>query len=289
MFGLLSANDGATIWGIFFLAIIAIGTILHFTKKRKKLVPGIALCQIVVLDGDRSGNFLRIENAIAEAKSQNAELICFPEASILGWLNSDAHTRACTIPGPDCDQLCELAKKYNVHLCVGIEEYDKGRLFNSVVLIDNKGQLLLKHRQVNVPPKLMSPPYSAGNESDIAAVNTSFGKIGLLVCADTHREDILDKIASLKPNLLLVPYGYAENEQNWPEHGKEFHTVVINAAKRTAASVIGTNLVGRISRGPWSGRVYGGLSIAVDKQGNIVDTAKDRDRDIKIVPINAIC
>jgi predicted amidohydrolase len=288
MDGLLSANDGATVWGIVFLVIIATGIIFQFTKKSKKPVSGIALCQIVILDGDRSGNFLRIENAIAEAKSQNAELICFPEASILGWLNSDAHTRACTIPGPDCDQLCELAKKYNVHLCIGIEEYDTGRLFNSAILIDNKGQILLKYRQINVPPKLMSPPYSQGAESDIATVNTKFGKIGLLICADTHREDLLDRMAAMKPNLLLVPYGYAEDEQKWPAHGKEFHTVVINAAKRTAASVIGTNLVGRISRGPWSGRVYGGQSIAVDKQGNIIDTAKDRDRDIKIVPLPAI-
>jgi predicted amidohydrolase len=175
-----------------------------------------------------------------------------------------------------------------VHLCIGIEEFDTGRLYNSAILIDDQGQILLKHRPVNIPPKLMSPPYSAGNESDIAMANTKFGKIGLLICADTHREDILDRRAALKPNLLLVPYGYAENEQNWPAHGEEFHKVVINAAKQTGAMVIGTNLVGRISRGPWSGRVYGGRSIAVDKMGNIIDTAKDRDRDVKIVPITTI-
>jgi predicted amidohydrolase len=103
-----------------------------------------------------------------------------------------------------------------------------------------------------------------------------------------HREDILDRRAALKPNLLLVPYGYAEDEKNWPAHAEEFHKVVINAAKRTSAAVIGTNLIGRISRGPWSGRVYGGHSIAVDKLGNILDTAKDRDRDIKIVPLTTI-
>ncbi len=307
---LAPGGEGATFWGVLFLVIIITGTVIHFLKKR--ISPdtvkdneskqtetrtfafagrngyGIALCQIVVLDGDRSGNFIRIENAIAEAKSKGAELICLPEATMLGWLNSDAHTRACTIPGPDCDQLCELAKKYDVHLCVGLEEFDTGRLYNSAVLIDNQGELLLKYRQVNIPPKLMSPPYSAGSESGITAVNTRFGKIGLLICADTHREDLLDKMATLKPDLLLVPYGYAEDERKWPAHSEEFRSVVINAAKRTSAAVFGTNLVGRISRGPWSGRVYGGHSIAVDKLGNVLDTAKDRDRDIKIVPVKAI-
>jgi predicted amidohydrolase len=285
MFDMLCTGDGATVWGVFLLAIIVIGATVHALKGHKSA--GIAMCQIVILDGDRSGNFVRIENAIAEAKSKGAELICFPEATMLGWLNSDAHIRACTIPGPDCDQLCGLAKKYGVHLCIGIEEFDTGRLFNSAILIDNHGQILLKYRQVNIPPKLMSPPYAAGNESNIAAVNTRFGKIGLLICADTHSENILGKMAALKPNLLLVPYGYAEDEQKWPAHGEEFHKVVTEAAKRTGAAVFGTNSVGRISRGPWSGRIFGGSSIAVDKNGHIIDTAKDRDRDVKIVPLAA--
>jgi predicted amidohydrolase len=285
MLNILCTADGASVWGVLLLAIIAVGATVQFLKKRKG--PGIAMCQIVILDGDRSGNFVRIENAIAEAKSKGAELICFPEATMLGWLNSDAHTRACIIPGPDSEQICELAKKYGTYLCIGLEEFEMGRLFNSALLIDDRGQILLKYRQVNIPQKLMSPPYTAGNESDIATVNTKFGKIGLLICADTHREDILDRMAALKPNLLLVPYGYAEEEQNWPSHSEEFHKVVTETAKRTGAAVIGTNPVGRISRGPWSGRVYGGQSVAVDKMGNIIDTAKDRDRDVKIVPIAA--
>lgn len=286
MLNITGISDGASVWGILFLAIVVIGAIIHIASRRKG--PGIALCQIFILDGDRRGNFVRIENAIAEAKSKGAELICFPEASMLGWLNHDAHTRACTIPGPDSDQLCDLAKKYAIYLCIGIEEFESGRLFNSALFIDNRGQILLKHRQVNIPQKLMSPPYTAASESDIATVNTKFGKIGLLICADTHREDILDRVAALKPNLLLVPYGYAEDEQKWPAHRETFHNVVINAAKRTGAAVLGTNPVGRISRGPWAGRVYGGHSIAVDKAGSIIDTAKDRDRDIKIVPISTI-
>jgi predicted amidohydrolase len=286
MFEILCTSGGASIWGGLFVAIVVIGTIIHVLSKRKG--PYIAMCQIFILDGDRSGNFVRIENAIAEAKSKGAEFVCFPEATMLGWLNSDAHARACTIPGPDSDQLCGLAKKYGVYICIGVEEFELGRLFNSALLIDDSGQILLKHRQVNIPQKLMSPPYSAGSESNIAAAKTRFGKIGLLICADTHREDLLDRMATLKPNLLLVPYGYAEEEQKWPAHGEQFHNTVINAAKRTGAAVLGTNLVGRISRGPWSGKVYGGSSIAVDKTGNIIDTAKDRDRDIKIVPITAV-
>ncbi|MFH1369763.1 MAG: carbon-nitrogen hydrolase family protein [Planctomycetota bacterium] len=287
MFDLLcetsSRQARPSVWGVLFVVIILIGVVAKVFANRGAIK--VAMCQIFILDGDRQGNFIRIENAIAEAKSKGAALICFPEASILGWLNRDAHSRACTIPGPDCDQLCGLAKKYNAYLCAGLEEIETGRLYNSAILIDDQGRVLLKYRQQNIPHMLMSPPYTPGGDSDIGTVNTKFGKIGLLVCADTHSESILECMAALKPNLLLVPYGYAEQEANWPAHGQQFHQIVIDAAKRTGAAVVGTNLVGQITKGPWAGRVYGGQSIAVDKTGKIFGIAKDRDRDIKLVSI----
>ena len=54
----------------------------------------------------------------------------------------------------------------------------------------------------------------------------------------------------------------------------------------TGAPVVATNLVGEITKGPWEGRIYGGHSIAVDKTGKTILTAKDRDRDINIFQIN---
>jgi predicted amidohydrolase len=282
MLNQLIVATGTSLWGILFLAIIVIGVVASIRSRKKDIKA--AICQILIIDGDREGNLVRIENAIIEAKSQNAELICFPQASILGWLNPEAHNKASPIPGPDCDRLCEFAKKYKVHLCVGIEEKDGENLYNSAILIDDTGQILLKHRQINVPQGLMSPPYTPGD--DVGAIATKFGKIGLLVCSDTQRDDILDSFKTLKPALILVPYGYAEKEQNWPAHGKELEKIVKNAAERTGAVVIGTNPVGQTTNGPWGGRIYGGQSVAVDKAGQILAIAKDRERDVKIVSMN---
>jgi len=243
-----------------------------------------AMCQIFSLDGDRSGNFVRIENAIRQAKEPGVDIICFPETVILGWVNSDAHERAYPIPGKDSDRLCELAKKYKAHLCAGLAEKDGPNLYDSAVLIDDKGRILLKHRKMNILTELMSPPYTPGNQ--VNTVETKFGKIGLLICADTHKDKILNRMAALKPNLLLVPYGYAEMENKWPAHGKQLEKVVKKAARKTAAPVVGTNLVGEITKGPWKGRIFGGHSVAADKNGKTIAIAADRDRDIKIVSIN---
>lgn len=244
-----------------------------------------AMCQIFTLDGDRRGNFVRIENAIREAKETGADLACLPEMAILGWINPDAHKRAYPIPGADSDQLCKLATEYDIYLCIGLAEKDDGCLYDSAILIDRAGKILLKHRKINLLSELMTPPYTPGQ--GVNAVETEFGKIGLLICADTHEDHILQRMAALGPDLLLVPYGYAAEEDQWPGHGKVLEDVVKNAARQTGACVIGTNLVGEISHGPWKGRVYGGHSVAVDKTGEIISVASDRDRDISVFNIDA--
>ncbi len=243
----------------------------------------IAMAQIFCLDGDRSGNFIRIENAIREAKTGEADIVCFPEMVILGWVNPDAHERACPIPGEDSGHFCELAKKYEIYLCAGLAEKDGTKLYDSAVLIDKRGRILLKHRKINILTELMNPPYTPGREVNV--VETEFGKIGLLICADTHDYDILERMAELKPDLLLVPYGYAEQEKNWPEHGKELERVVNEAGRKTRAVVVGTNLVGEITKGPWKGRIFGGHSVAADKNGKTLTIGADRDRDIKVFSI----
>jgi predicted amidohydrolase len=242
------------------------------------------MAQIFCLDGDRAGNFVRIENAIQEAKDGAADIICFPEMVILGWVNPDAHDRAYPIPGEDSGRLCELAKKYEIYLCASLAEKEGTKLYDSAVLIDEKGGIVIKHRKINILMELMTPPYTPGK--GVNAVETKFGKIGLLICADTHEDDILKRMAEMKPDLLLVPYGYAEQEKNWPEHGKELERVVNEAGRKTGAVVVGTNLVGEITKGPWKGRIFGGHSIAADKNGKTLTIGTDRDRDIRIVTIN---
>ncbi len=244
----------------------------------------IAMCQIVCLDGDRAGNFVRIENALAEAKRAQADMACFPETALLGWVNPEAHERAFPIPGEDTERLGELIRKYQLSICIGLAEKIKDDLYDSVVLIDDSGCILLTHRKINLLRELMTPPYTPG--TDIKTVDTPWGRIGLLICADTFKEEILSRMVEQKPDLLLVPYGWAAPENQWPEHGKAMEKVVINAARKTGAPVVGVNLVGMISHGPWKGRIYGGQSVTVDQEGNVLAHGKDRERDIIVISCN---
>ena len=243
----------------------------------------IAMCQIVCLDGDRRGNLARIENAVREAAGWDADIACLPETAIYGWVNPQAHERAHPIPGSDAQCLCEMAAQYEIHVCIGLDEKDGQDLYDSAILIDNAGRILLKHRKIILLSELMTPPYSPGSE--VRAAQTKFGKVGVLICADTHDPSLLGQMARLKPDLLLVPYGYAEKEEAWPEHGRQLEHVVAEAAKAVGAPVVGTNLVGQITHGPWTGRTYGGHSVAADRTGRILSLGQDFDRDVRIVEV----
>jgi predicted amidohydrolase len=238
----------------------------------------VAMAQIVCLDGDRSGNLVRIENALADAVKQGADIVTFPETSILGWVNPDAHSRAYAIPGPDSDGLCALARKYGVFVSIGMAEKEGDQLYDSAILIDDQGVILLKHRKINTLDELMTKPYTKGDQ--VAAVDTRFGRIGLLICADSFREDLLTRMKEQKPQWVIIPYGWAAPETYWPDHGQELHKVVQHAARVFNCPVVGTDLVGEITHGPWTGMVYGGQSVAVDRHSSVLATGRDRDRDI---------
>jgi predicted amidohydrolase len=92
-----------------------------------KSVP-IAICQILVIDSDREGNFRRIENALKQAHLGHAQIAVFPESSILGWENPEAYYLADPIPGPDSDRLGLLARKYGLAIAIGLDEEEGDHL-----------------------------------------------------------------------------------------------------------------------------------------------------------------
>ncbi len=266
--------------------ILCLCTWLAVTVGASAQTVTVAMCQIVCLDGDREGNFVRIENALREAAAAHADIACFPESSLLGWVNPDAHTRAATIPGTDSDRLCGLARRYRIHLCIGLDEKDGTNLYDAAVLIDDAGKLLLKHRKINNLPDvkgLMVPPYTDGH--DIAVAETKFGKIGVLICADTFDDANLKRMAALKPALVLVPYGWVGDEAMWPHHGEGLAGVVRHAADAIGSPVVGTDPIGQVSHGCWAERYYGGFSVAYDASGRRLAGAADRDRDVKVFTI----
>jgi predicted amidohydrolase len=246
----------------------------------------LAICQILVVDSDREGNFRRIEYALEQAAAQHAQVAVFPESSILGWENPDAHKMATPIPGADSDRIASLARKYNLMIAIGMDEKDGEHLYDSAILVDKSGKLLWKHRKINVLPELMTPPYSQGRPEDIGIVETEYGRIAVLICADTFSDSFVEEMKTLKPDLMLVPYGWAAMNDKWPGHSKELETLVSRRASQVRCPMAGVDLVGEMTHGPWTGWTYGGSSFVADGTGRILLTARDRDTDLRVIDLH---
>lgn len=246
----------------------------------------VAICQILVIDSDREGNFRRIEYALADAKAQGAQIAAFPESSLLGWENPVAHRLAEPIPGADSHRIQKLAEKFDLMIAIGLDEKDGDRLYDSAILVDRSGKLLWKHRKINVLPELMTPPYSQGSPSDINVIETEFGRIAFLICADTFSDVHFERIKALKPDFMIVPYGWAAKPQEWPEHARELERIVSKRAKELGCDVVGTDLVGVMSAGPWKGYTYGGASVAISASGDVITKLRDRDIEVRLVDVH---
>lgn len=243
----------------------------------------IAVCQILVIDGDREGNFRRVEYALQTAHAEHADVATFPECSILGWENPEAFSLATPIPGPDSERIGSLARKYRLMISIGLNEKDGDRLYDSAILVDKTGRPLWKYRKMNVLPGLMKPPYSTGTPDGIGVVNTEFGRIGIMICADTFVDAYDQRMVRLKPDLMLVPYGWAAHFNAWPAHEKDLEHLVVRCAKLWKCPTVGTDLVGEMTHGPWKGSTYGGASVVAEASGAVVAVLRDRDTDVQVV------
>lgn len=243
----------------------------------------VAVCQILVIDGDREGNFRRIEYALETAREAHAAIAAFPESAILGWENPDAHRLAEPIPGRDSDRVAALAVKYGLMIAIGLDEKDGGRLYDSAILVDKTGRILWKHRKLNVLAELMEPPYSEGRPEDIGAVDTEYGRIGMLICADTFGDPYAERVAKLKPDLMLIPYGWAAEMEKWPGHAKNLESLITRRAAQWKCPVVGTDLVGMMTHGPWKGQTFGGASVVADGAGKTLAVLRDRDVEVRVV------
>lgn len=266
-----------------FVAIAALLSAFPSAPQIPKKSVRLAICQILVIDGDREGNFRRIEYALEQAAAQQAQIAVFPESSILGWENPDAHRLAEPIPGKDSNRIAALARKYGMMIAIGLDEKAGDRLYDSAILVDKSGKLLWKHRKINVLPELMTPPYSQGRPEDIGVVETEFGRVAVLICADTFTDAFVERLKALRPDLMLVPYGWAAAKDKWPEHSKELEELVKRRAAQVRCPMAGVDLVGEMTHGPWAGWTYGGSSFIADGEGRILLTARDRDTDLRVV------
>ncbi len=143
---------------------------------------------------------------IAEAARQEIKLLVFPEAFLPGYpdwiwnvpagdgmLLYDLYGRllanAIDVPGPETERLCRAAKQSGVFTVIGVSERNReasgASLYNTMLYIDEDGNLLGKHRKL-VPTGSERMIWAPGDGSTLAVFDTTLGKVGGLICWENY-------------------------------------------------------------------------------------------------------
>ena len=232
----------------------------------------IAMAQLLVEGREPERNLERAAKLVAEASKNNCQIVLLPETIDFAWTHPAALIESEPIPGTYSDFFCQQAKNHNIFICVGLtEKTEKGINYNTALLIDNKGNIILKYRKINLL-EVEHPYYEVGTTLNV--VDTPFGKIGVNICADNYIEGLCigHTLARMGAQIILSPSSwtvdYSITEEDDPYKDKWLKPLSI-LARLYNIVVVTTTSVGYIVGGPYEGKKQVGCSLAVGEKGII--------------------
>jgi nitrilase len=141
------------------------------------------------------GTVSKVLAALAEAADKGAQLVVFPE-TFVPWYpyfsfvhppvaTGAEHTRlyesAVVVPGPVVEAVAAQAKRHGVVVVLGVNERDHGSLYNTQLVFNADGRLLLKRRKIT-PTFHERMIWGQGDGAGLKVVNTAVGRLGALAC-----------------------------------------------------------------------------------------------------------
>lgn len=231
----------------------------------------IGLAQLLVEGGEPERNFERAVILIEQAANKKCNIVLLPETIDFAWTHPSAKTECHAIPGLYSDFFCKQAIRNGVYICVGLTERRAEKRYNTAILINEKGEIILKYSKINLLV-VEHDYYEVGNS--LSVVETPFGKIGVNICADNYSESLVigHTLARMGAQIILSPSSwtvdYSITEEVDPYKDKWIKPLS-SLAKLYNILFCSTTSVGYIVGGPYEGKKMVGCSLAVNKDGVI--------------------
>lgn len=162
--------------------------------------------------GSVDANLSRIETAVAEAARSGAELILLQELHNGPYFcqtqSVDEFDRAEPIPGPSTTRLSALARAHGVVLVSSLfEKRAPGLYHNTAVVFERDGSTAGMYRKMHIPddPGFMEKFYFTPGDLGFTPIDTSVGRLGVLVCWDQWYPEAARLMALHGAEMLLYP------------------------------------------------------------------------------------
>lgn len=186
----------------------------------------IAVVQTAIQHLTPAENLEKAEQFIAEAASQQAQLIVFPEDFITGPLSGNK--AFADYEGHYVQHFQQLAANYCLDIVPGtiIEGTNIG-LYNTAYYIDSKGEVLGRYQKVNLwlPERSYITP-----GKDIPVFNTQYGRAGLIICWDLMFPEAFRAMLKQQVEIVICPsYWCFEDAGNGRRHDPNAEVKLVNA------------------------------------------------------------
>lgn len=190
-----------------------------------------AAVQFTPAPGQPEKNRERLAGLISKAARQGARYIVLPELSLVAGEPWEPSLEPEPVPGPTTQALADIARRLGVWIVASVPEHAAGGLYVTTVLLDDRGEVTYKHRQV-MPA---GPGVVRGNPRAIIYTVDDHGRrLGILGGADLQAG--VPRLANLGAETILVATSWSPQDgQAWGELSRQLsrqHRVDLVVANR---------------------------------------------------------
>jgi N-carbamoylputrescine amidase len=197
-----------------------------------------------------------------------------------------------TIPGPSTDFFGKLAKKLGIVLVTSLfEKRAPGLYHNTAVVFDRDGSIAGKYRKMHIPddPAYYEKFYFTPGDLGFKPIETSLGKLGLMVCWDQWYPEGARLMALNGAELLIFPTAIGWESTDAPDEKQRqldaWQVIMRGHAVANGIPVIAVNRVGHEPdpSGQTNGILFWGSSFVAGPQGEFLAIATtDKDENLVV-------
>lgn len=248
---------------------------------------------------DIQGNVERLKANIRRAASEGAGLVVLQELHNGLYFCQTEDTRlfdlAEPIPGPSTETFGELAKELGIVLVLSLfERRAPGLYHNTAVVLERDGSIAGKYRKMHIPddPAYYEKFYFTPGDLGFEPIDTSVGRLGVLVCWDQWYPEAARLMAMRGADLLIYPtaigWESSDTEEEKARQLGAWVTVQRGHAVANGLPVVSVNRVGHEPdpSGQTNGIRFWGNSFVAGPQGELLAELPNDEETVRVVEVD---
>ncbi|SHF52922.1 carbon-nitrogen hydrolase [Dysgonomonas macrotermitis] len=244
-------------------------------------------------------NVDKLKSNIKKLAAQGAELVVLQELHNSLYFCQTEETSvfdlAETIPGPSTNEFGALVKELGIVLVLSLfEKRAPGLYHNTAVVIEKDGTIAGKYRKMHIPddPAYYEKFYFTPGDLGFKPIETSVGKLGVLVCWDQWYPEAARLMALTGAEVLIYPTAIGwESTDTQDEKNRQRDAWVISQRGHAVANGLNVVSVNRVGyepdpSGQTNGIQFWGSSFVAGPQGEILWQASNDREETQLVEVD---